>query len=160
MFWSSKIYLNSEPNCNEPTEGNWYICVLCTYWRKLVYFDDFELLKQPGIVLNFESAVLLCVTEIMHPIPEYFSRFKNQKSWKFWPIPGYFSSTKFWDFFPTCTIIFIYTLIQETRVLTFINDSQIWTPRFFLKLLDMLRSAVKAKSLEMDQNSSFLSSCL
>ena len=62
-----------------PTEGNWYLCMLWTYWRKLVYFDDFELLKQPGIVLSFESAVVLYVTKIMHPIPEYLSRFKNKK---------------------------------------------------------------------------------
>ena len=101
----------------EPTEGNWYILVIeatevnwyvlvfedisipwtklsWTYWRKLVYICVMNLLKETGIVLNSVSAVLLCVTEIMHPIPEYFSRFKIQKSRKFWPIPGYFSSTQ------------------------------------------------------------------
>ena len=102
----------------EPTEGNWYILVIeatevnwyvlvfenisipwtklsWTYWRILVYICVMNLLKETGIVLNSVSAVLLCVTEIMHPIPEYFSRFKIQKSRKFWPIPGYFSSTKY-----------------------------------------------------------------
>ena len=101
----------------EPTEGNWYILVIeatevnwyvlvfenisipwtklsWTYWRILVYICVMNLLKETGIVLNSVSAVLLCVTEIMHPIPEYFSRFKIQKSRKFWPIPGYFSSTQ------------------------------------------------------------------
>ena len=89
----------------EATEVNWYVLVFenisipwtklsWTYWRILVYICVMNLLKETGIVLNSVSAVLLCVTEIMHPIPEYFSRFKIQKSRKFWPIPGYFSSTR------------------------------------------------------------------